>query len=497
MVENIVGFNRGGWALTVLESDIEQLGATSREKPFDAIIVGAGSSGLTVAHCLTARGAAVVLLEAGPAPFLTHITNTDLRFARNLLRNLREAVAYRPRLASGGEFGVNYGCFGGRGLFWNGASPRYSQADFVGWPTDGIPQPADYAWAEQQFRVSTAMGRTAMAGRLIAKLSAEGVAAQPGPFAADIEDLYAGRLSAGIASGLGLFFRGSGNAAVQGKLKVAINSRADRLLVEDGTVRGVAVVGGQGAAPTEILSRAVVLCGGGLESTKLAAISSVPDPHGRIGKGIQDHLFYAAQLNAPELYDATSRSSAIVYVRSQSQGGHQWEIHAPGNRLFSIDDGTPWAPAAGPPYEIMIRSFAATEKRDENFLEALAGGLGSSTVHFSYSSRDEAKKTEMATDAVRLCAALGAQGVTPPDLSSVDRFRTPGNSYHEAGGLDMGLDTATSVTTPDGSFHNVANLFSADAASFPRIGATNPHLTIVAVARHKAQLLADRLAVAP
>lgn len=481
--------------MTALENDVEQLGTTSRQTPFDAIVIGAGSSGLTVAHSLTARGASVVLLEAGPAPFLTHITNTDLRFARNLLRNLRDAVAYRPRLASGGEFGVNYGCFGGRGLFWNGASPRYSQADFAGWPADGIPQEAEYGWAEQQFRVSTAMGRTAMAGRLIAKLSASGFAAEPGPFAADIEDLYTGRLSAGIASGLGLFFRGSGNAAIQGKLHVAINSRAHKLLIEGGAVRGVAAVSNQGAAPVEILSRAVVLCGGGLESVKLAAISSVPDPHGRIGKGIQDHLFYPAQLNAPELYDAASRSSAIVYVRSQSQGGHQWELHAPGNRLFSIDDGTPWVPAAAPPYEIMIRSFAATEKRDANFLEATAGGLGSSTVHFSYSAADQAKKTEMAADAVRLCAALGARGVTPPDLSSVDRFRTPGNSYHEAGGLDMGVDPATSVTAPDGSFHGVANLVSADAASFPRIGATNPHLTIVAVARRKAQQLADRLAV--
>lgn len=479
--------------MTVLENDVEQLSRASRETPFDAIVVGAGSSGLTVAHSLTARGASVLLLEAGPAAFLTHITNTDLRFARQLLRNLRDAVAYRPRLASGGEFGVNYGCLGGRGLFWNGASPRYSTADFAGWPVNGVPSELDFAWAEQQFTVSTLMGQTAMAQRVISRLSAGGFAAEPGPFAADINDLYVGRLSGGIASGLRLFFRGSGDSTVQGKLKVAINSRAHVLLLGKGAVRGVAAVGNGGAGPVEILSRAVVLCGGGLESVKLAAISSVPDPHGRIGKGIQDHLFYSAQLNAPALYDEASRSSAIVYVRSQGQNGHQWEVHAPGNRMFSIDDGTSWLPAATPPYEIMIRSFAATEKRDDNFLEAVAGELGSSTVHFSYSAADQAKKAEMAADAVRLCAALGAEGVTPPDLSSVNRFRAPGNSYHEAGGLDMGDDPTTSVTAPDGSFHSVANLVSADAAAFPRIGATNPHLTIVAAARRKAQQLAARL----
>jgi choline dehydrogenase-like flavoprotein len=58
----------------------------------------------------------------------------------------------------------------------------------------------------------------------------------------------------------------------------------------------------------------------------------------------------------------------------------------------------------------------------------------------------------------------------------------------------MGADPKTSVTDAYGRFHKAPMLLCADAASFPRIGATNPHLTIVAMARRQAAKLAASLA---
>src|SRR5687768_5395743 len=188
------------------------------DKPFDVIIVGGGSAGMTSAVPLVEAGLKVALLEAGPAPFLAHVTNTDLRFAPELGRALRNVTRYMPGLASGGTFGNNYGCLGGRGLFWNGAAPRYSDDDFSGWPIGAADLADDYAWAEREFRVSTSMGRTPIAQRIIGKLNSAGLAAEPGPFAADIDDIFVGRLSAGIASGFGLFFRHCGNAVASGDL---------------------------------------------------------------------------------------------------------------------------------------------------------------------------------------------------------------------------------------------------------------------------------------
>ena len=46
----------------------------------------------------------------------------------------------------------------------------------------------------------------------------------------------------------------------------------------------------------------------------------------------------------------------------------------------------------------------------------------------------------------------------------------------------MGADPATSVTRPDGRFHDVDNLYCCDGSVFPTGGGWNPTLTIIAVA---------------
>jgi len=50
------------------------------------------------------------------------------------------------------------------------------------------------------------------------------------------------------------------------------------------------------------------------------------------------------------------------------------------------------------------------------------------------------------------------------------------------GMLRMGSDPATSVTRPDGRFHDVDNLYACDGSVFPTSSGYNPTLTIIAVA---------------
>lgn len=68
-----------------------------------------------------------------------------------------------------------------------------------------------------------------------------------------------------------------------------------------------------------------------------------------------------------------------------------------------------------------------------------------------------------------------------------------GTTYHEAGTLWMGDDPATSVTTPTGRFHYIANAYCADQALFPTVGSANPALTGLVLARRVAEAIAAQV----
>jgi choline dehydrogenase-like flavoprotein len=71
----------------------------------------------------------------------------------------------------------------------------------------------------------------------------------------------------------------------------------------------------------------------------------------------------------------------------------------------------------------------------------------------------------------------------PIDRPFPEWHRGLGSTYHEAGTLWMGANSANSITDPTGRLHHVANLWVCDQALFPTVGSVNPAITGMTLAK--------------
>uniref|UniRef100_A0A486XS92 Glucose-methanol-choline (GMC) oxidoreductase:NAD binding site n=1 Tax=Rheinheimera sp. BAL341 TaxID=1708203 RepID=A0A486XS92_9GAMM len=442
---------------------------------YDAVVVGGGTSGLISALTLIERGKTVAIIEAGPCLFFTHLSNTELRFQSDIVRQQRRRQEYNQLLSDGTRFGPNISVLGGRSMFWNGAAPRYQPHDFEGWPISLEDLNPHYNWIEEQFRVNTTAGETTLAARIIKTINRSlDITAVPGPFAYNDTKLHNAMLPSGVASGLAVFMRNTTEQSRLDAFDLFANSLAIDIQLNGNKASGV-IVNLNNSHPTLLRAKTIVVACGGIESARLLANSSVPDPHRRIGVGLQEHLFYRSFWDGSHLY-SSEQDSAIVFVPGKTQKSEQVEIHAPGGFLFATDNETQWKPENIERYEVMMRSFAATRKSDENRVSFQSANLGGASVTFIHTDFENQLREQMKATIASIGDALGMK-------LTRDGYANIGGSYHEAGGLDMGNDSKISVTDKHGRVHTMDNIYVVDASTFPRIGATNPHLTIGAISR--------------
>jgi choline dehydrogenase-like flavoprotein len=113
-------------------------------------------------------------------------------------------------------------------------------------------------------------------------------------------------------------------------------------------------------------------------------------------------------------------------------------------------------------------------------------GLPIPVLEYSLHPNTKAMTRHAVAQARELYSSLGA-------LDIRDDTDQPGRGCHNMGVARMSADPRDGVTNRWGQAHDVPNLFISDGSVFSTSGASNPTLTIVALAIRQADHIAERM----
>jgi choline dehydrogenase-like flavoprotein len=472
----------------IISTTLESNATASVSKPFDCIIVGSGTSGMVFATELAKNNYNVLLLEAGSFALHTHINDSDFRFNNSIVDKINSQVRYNPKNDDGSNFGFLVSCFGGRSIFWGASSPRFNQYDFSNWALTFNELLPFYLKSEENFSVSNKFGNERITQYFCNILSSKNINAIPCPLAIDTRENKNGIIGGTIYNSLNLLLKSEVLNQTPSKLSISTNAFVQTVLLSKGNqAKGVSVRDELTGKTFEIYGNTVVLAAGAFESVRIALGSGIQDTNNIIGSYITEHIFCRAYFGVPTgIYSKNPEASAVL-IPSNEKEKFQIEIQLPNRKLFSVKSEKEWNPdGSNDNYKAMMRSFGSVTPRKENHIELVDSNIkGGFKVFLNYSEEDNLLKEKMIQKMLVVQKTLGL-------IDSQIEVRPKGSSNHEAGGLIMGMDKASSVTDKFGRFHNIQNLISADAASFPSISCANLHLTISAVSNFKVnQLLKD------
>ncbi|MFN3596310.1 MAG: FAD-dependent oxidoreductase [Rubricoccaceae bacterium] len=282
-------------------------------------------------------------------------------------------------------------------------------------------------------------------------------------------------------------------------VRLVAGARATRLVPSAAGTAVEAVEAEVGGAQVRFRAGTVVLAAGAINSAALLLASAtdaypegLANTSGRVGRHLMRHTtskFYTADfahvndtffqktLAVNDYYWGDPKAGPLARVplgHIHLMGKHTAEMIARDVPDLSPDDARRLAPHS-------VDWWAQTEDLPLEDNRVTLGPDGGIRLHYT--------PTNLGPHAQlmdKLEAALRPLGFT-------EFFRVPMPLRvvnHQCGTLRMGTRPETSVVSPEGRAHDLANLFVADASVFPSSAATNPTLTIVAWAYR----LADHLA---
>ncbi len=492
--------------------------------PSRVVIVGGGMAGLEVAVRLSQEGVDdIVVLEAGPTgdPRHNNVAGTADVALHTWLAPETDPYFTRPWQSVHpphytGPSGLRRR-LGGRSLYWYGVClpvDDWALADVTAWPREIVMDLVD-AWygGPNLYDITRAMLMHWKKGRLSANETAPttsiaGLTLLPTPVAtrhecADPARWYAySPLDAWRSPATGEM------TSLPDRVRLVTGAQVEQILIEDGVV-GLSISTGTGLPTISVPATTVVLAAGTLENTRLAiqALTAAGAIDAPWLQGISDHIVQGFFLRVPQAKSAalteilprgahyascapSVRSNLFIDVSRQSDNAVMVDVRVTGEQLpddqnwarCEFDEALPWK----------LRVHAAPSQADWTLIQAqrvvlqrvwetIAAAMGCELSTLNFGDFENPARTN---------------AFVLPETIEQAEFEVPltwssylGVEDHEGGTLPLGR-----VLTSDHEFAALGGLFAAGPSTFPRMGAANPTLTTLALARRLARVVADRIA---
>ncbi|MBM9503814.1 GMC family oxidoreductase [Streptomyces sp. KK5PA1] len=492
------------------------------------MIVGGGLAGLEVARNLAALGVEdVLVVEAGPARDLLHINsaNDPDQALRTFLDPAGDPHFHRPWTPeSAPHYAVNSGLrkrLGGRSLYWYGASLPVEDWALADWPESVAADLRDSWQGGRPLYEQVAVDLGVDPNRLdrqqtVLKLGGFHLVRTPQAETRFGED---GRWYA--YSPLDHWRDPVTGAALDSPrgIRFLCDTEVLSVDIEDGRARGVLVrEAGPNGEARRICADSVVLAAGTIESSRLAIQAlSAADP-GRPPRldGLTDHIvqgFFlrvrdtgddgashglsSPGLSSPGLSDVAPgsyvtacddavRSNLFVTVEQPEPGVLLFDVRLTGEQLPGTQSHVTCRAVGDYPWRTTVTAELAPADRDvvarqrqvlDTVWAQLVAEFGLTATPLDFDDFDHPVRT----NAFVLPESIGAQASEGPFTWS----SLLGTEDHEGCTLPLG-----DVLDDRHAFADVPGLYACGPATFPRMGAANPSLTTLSLARRLAHVLA-------